>query len=122
MIVTRKRYGLVNETGSFLMNPGPEASEPAVVEASDDFNKETLWLGLRPFVCGCLSARRVAVRSRPNLPSWRLRMIVTRKRYGLVNETGSFLANPGPEASEPAVVEASGDFNKEKLWFGQRNW
>ena len=39
-------------------------------------------------------------------------MILPRKRYGLVNETGSFLANPAPEASEPAVVEASGDFNK----------
>ena len=49
-------------------------------------------------------------------------MILTRKRYGLVNETGSFLANPGPEASEPAVVETSGDFNGEKLWFGKRNW
>ena len=30
MISTKKSYGLVNETGSFLVNPGPEASEPAV--------------------------------------------------------------------------------------------
>ena len=121
MILTRKANGLVNETESFLVNPGPEPSEAAVVEASDDLNEEQRWLGLRPFVCGCLSVRRVAVRGRPNLPSWRLRMILTRQRYGLVDETGSFLANPGPEASEPAVVKASDDFNKEKLRFGQRN-
>ena len=48
-------------------------------------------------------------------------MISIRKMYGLVNETGSFLANPGPEASKQAAVEASDDFNKEKQWFGQRN-
>ena len=41
-------------------------------------------------------------------------MILITKSYGLVNETESFLANPGPEPSEAAVVEASDDFNKEK--------
>ena len=49
-------------------------------------------------------------------------MVSIQKRYGLVHETASFLANPDPGASEPAAVEASDDFNKEKLWFGLRNW
>ena len=35
MVLIRKRYGLVNRTGGFLVNPGPEPSEPAVVETSE---------------------------------------------------------------------------------------
>ena len=48
-------------------------------------------------------------------------MLFIGKSFGLVSETGGFLVNPGPEPSEPAVVEASDDFNKEKCCFGQRN-
>ena len=33
MIFTRKSNGLVNETEGFKVNPGPEASEPAVRRA-----------------------------------------------------------------------------------------
>ena len=33
MILIKKSVGLVNERGSFLLNPGPEASEPAVRRA-----------------------------------------------------------------------------------------
>ena len=33
MISIKKSAGLVNERGSFLLNPGPEASEPAVRRA-----------------------------------------------------------------------------------------
>ena len=47
MILTRKTNGLVNETERVLVNPGPEPSEAAVVEASDDFNKEKCWFGQR---------------------------------------------------------------------------
>ena len=41
MLFVEKSFGLVSETGGFLVNPGPEPSEPAVVEASDDFDNET---------------------------------------------------------------------------------
>ena len=47
MILTRKTNGLVNETESVLVNPGPEPSEAAVVEASEDVNEEKCWLGQR---------------------------------------------------------------------------
>ena len=47
-------------------------------------------------------------------------MILIRKTNGLVNETERVLVNPGPEPSEAAVEEPSGDFNKEKRWLGQR--
>ena len=40
MLFMRKSFGLVNETESFLGNPGPEPSEPAVVEATHDYDKE----------------------------------------------------------------------------------
>ena len=33
MILIKKNVGLVNERGSFLLNPRPEASEPAVRRA-----------------------------------------------------------------------------------------
>ena len=45
MILFMKRYGLVNGTGTFLLNPCPEPPEPAVVEAPDGFNKEKIWFG-----------------------------------------------------------------------------
>ena len=48
-------------------------------------------------------------------------MLFIKKSFGLVSETGGFLANPGPEPSEPAAVEASYDSDKENQWFGQRN-
>ena len=48
-------------------------------------------------------------------------MLFMAKSFGLVSETGGFLVNPGPEPSEPAVVEASYDSDKENQWFGQRN-
>ena len=48
-------------------------------------------------------------------------MLFVRKSFGLVSETGGFLVNPGPEPSEPAVVEASHDSDKENQWFGERN-
>ena len=48
-------------------------------------------------------------------------MLFIEKSFGLVSETGGFLVNPGPEPSEPAVVEASHDSDKENQWFGQRN-
>ena len=35
MLFIRKSFGLVSETGGFLVNPGPEPSEPAAVEASE---------------------------------------------------------------------------------------
>ena len=41
-------------------------------------------------------------------------MLFMEKSFGLGSETGGFLANPGPEPSEPAVVEASHDYGKEK--------
>ena len=40
MLFVEKSFGLVSETGGFLVNPGPEPSEPAVVEASRDSDKE----------------------------------------------------------------------------------
>ena len=40
MLLMEKSFGLVSETGGFLVNPGPEPSEPAVVEASRDSDKE----------------------------------------------------------------------------------
>ena len=40
MLFVEKSFGLITETGDFLVNPGPEPSEPAVVEGSDDFDKE----------------------------------------------------------------------------------
>ena len=40
MLFIKKSFGLVSETGGFLVNPGPEPSEPAVVEASHDSDKE----------------------------------------------------------------------------------
>ena len=39
MILNKKSAGLVNERGGFLLNPGPEPSEPAAVEASHDSDK-----------------------------------------------------------------------------------
>ena len=45
MILIKKTYGLVNGTERFLGNPSPEPSEPAVVEASDDFSHEKPWFG-----------------------------------------------------------------------------
>ena len=48
-------------------------------------------------------------------------MCFMEKSFGLVTETGSFLVNPGREPSEPAVVEAPYDSDKENQWFGQRN-
>ena len=40
MLFVDKSFGLVSETGGFLVNPGPEPSELAVVEASHDSDKE----------------------------------------------------------------------------------
>ena len=48
-------------------------------------------------------------------------MLFMEKSFRLVTETESFLVNPGPESSAPAVVEASHDYDKENQWFGQRN-
>ena len=48
-------------------------------------------------------------------------MFFIKKRVGLVSETEGFLVNPGREPSEPAVVEASYDSDKENKWFGKRN-
>ena len=45
-------------------------------------------------------------------------MLLMGKSFGLVSETGGFVVNPGPEPSEPAVVEASYDSDKESKWFG----
>ena len=35
MLFMGKSFGLVSETEGFLVNPGPEPSEPAVVETSE---------------------------------------------------------------------------------------
>ena len=48
-------------------------------------------------------------------------MLFMEKNFGLVSETGGFLVDPGPEPSEPAVVEASHDYDKENQWLGHRN-
>ena len=48
-------------------------------------------------------------------------MLFMGQSFGLVSEPGGFVVNPGPEPSEPAVVGASYDSNKENQWFGQRN-
>ena len=40
MLFVEKSFGLVSETGGFLVNPGSEPSEPAVVEASHDCGTE----------------------------------------------------------------------------------
>ena len=47
MLFMGQSFGLVSEPGGFVVNPGPEPSEAAVVEASDDFNKEKCWFGQR---------------------------------------------------------------------------
>ena len=47
MLFIRKSFGLVSETGGFLVNPGPEPSELAVVEASYDSDRESQWFGQR---------------------------------------------------------------------------
>ena len=47
MLFIKKSLGLVSETGGFLVNPGPEPSELAVVEVSYDFDTENHWFGQR---------------------------------------------------------------------------
>ena len=47
MLFVKKSFRLVSETGGFLVNPGPEPSELAVVEASYDFETENQWFGQR---------------------------------------------------------------------------